>query len=140
MLLGGIISVQMIFSSILKSHDHVKKAVLIDAGVLLLLFAYTLSVMSTNIAFKYDFFEKILCFCLITLLIISFFYFKKYFHSFSSQRYKQALNYGRHIILSAFLIVFLTTGGRILIEYFFDLAVVGYYTFYVRFATPVVML
>ena len=139
-LLGGIVAIQMLLSSILKSHDHVKKAVVTDSAVLLILFFYIVGLNGVGDVFSYDLFELALCSFLFFLLIINILNWWKYRSDFSFQRYVQAVDYGRHIILSAFLVIFLTTGGRILIEYFFDLEAVGYYTFYLRFATLAVII
>jgi len=108
----------------LKSHDQVKKAVVIDSAVLLILFGYIVFLNGTGGAFSYDLFEYVLCGFLFLLLIINILSWNKHRSDFSFQRYAQAIDYGRHIILSAFLVIFLTTGGRIMIEYFFDLEAV----------------
>jgi len=111
-----------------------------DSAVLLILFGYIVFLNGIGGVFSYDLFEYVLCGFLLLLLIINLLNWVKHRSDFSFQRYARALDYGRHIILSAFLVIFLTTGGRILIEYFFDLAAVGYYTFYLRFATLAVIL
>ena len=118
-LLGGIVSIQMLLSSILKSHDHIKKAVIADSAVLLMLFFYIVGLNAVGGVFDYIFFEYALCSFLLILLIINVFCWFKFREDYTFRRYAQALDYGRHIILSAFLVMFLTTGGRILIEYFF---------------------
>jgi len=111
-----------------------------DSAVLLILFGYIVCLNWISGIFSYDLFEYVLCVFLFLLLIINALNWWRHRSDFSFQRYAQAVDYGRHIILSAFLVIFLTTGGRILIEYYFDLEAVGYYTFYLRFATLAVIM
>ncbi len=138
-MLGGIIAMQMMMSSILKSHDQIKKAVLLDAGVLLVLTVYILGLMLIGRQFSYELFNVALGIYLGGLVILFAGKAWQERADFSIAHYKTALNYGCHIVGSAFLVIFLTTGARILIEYFFGLETVGYYTFYLRFATLAVM-
>ena len=140
LLIGGIVSVQALSSSILKSHEVLIKAVIFDGGLFIALNAYNLWLYLSGGVFDVDNLQN--CFALYLLLLTGAyaFLFWKEQSDFSLKKYFETLEFGRHIVFSAFLIICLTGSARIFIEWFLDLEAVGYYGIYFRFAAMTVML
>lgn len=140
LLIGGIVSVQALSSSILKSHEILIKAVIFDGGLFIALNAYNLWLYLSGGVFDVENLQT--CFALYLLLLTGgyAFLFWKGQSDFSFKKYFEALEFGKHIVFSAFLIICLTGSARIFIEWFLGLEIVGYYGIYFRFAAMTVML
>lgn len=140
LLIGGIVSVQALSSSILKSHEVLVRAVIFDGGLFIALNAYNLWLYLSGGLFDVENLQT--CFAIYLFCLTSGygFLFWQEQSDFSFKKYFEALKFGKHIILSAFLIICLTGSARIFIERFLDLETVGYYGIYFRFAAVTVML
>lgn len=140
LLIGGIVAMQVLSSSILKSHEVLLKAILFDGGLFLTLNAYNLWLYSTENPFDVQILQLSFGVYLLFLTLWHGYSFWKRRIDFSFKRYKEALNFGRHLVFSAVLIILLTGSARVFIEHFLDLEAVGYYGFYFRFAAITVLL
>ncbi|MDB4727956.1 hypothetical protein OAF63_04120 [Saprospiraceae bacterium] len=139
-LIGGIIALQVMASVILKSNEILKKAVLFDGGFFLILNVYNFHLWTTGKVFKLEFLQLIFAGYLLLLTSYHGFSFWKSRKDFSLKRYLEAIRFGRHLVLSAFLIICLTGSGRIFIEWFLNFEEVGYYGFYFRFASVTILI
>ena len=139
-LIGAIIALQVLFSAILKSHEKIVKAVFLDGGMFLVVNLYLLYLLGFDKTFNFATFGNILLTYLAFLLLL---FAVQYFQNkgdFSFHRYRQAIHYGKHLVLSSLLIIAITNGARIFIEWFIDLTSVAYYAFYLRFALILLMI
>lgn len=134
-LIGCIIALQVMSSVILKSHEILQKAVLFDGGFFIVLNLYNLQLYFTEGTFDINALQWIFGIYLFLLTSWHGFAFWKNREDFSRKKYFEALRFGRHIVISSFLIICLTGSTRIFIEWFLNLEEVGYYGFYFRFAS-----
>lgn len=135
-----LITNQQFYSTKLKSHESIIKAVIIDSGVyfVLLLFisCVQIGIVSPNIEsisvfiFGYSF----------IYIIYSLFEFNKANKESIFQKHFKILKFSIHFLFGSILIFGITVAGRILAEYFFDMNTVGIYGFYYRLAAIVVIL
>lgn len=139
-LIGGIIAMQVMLSSILKSHERIFPAVFLDGGLFLVLNAYNLWLYATGSTLNFALLEIVFGVYLLLLFGLHLFRFLQSRNDFSWGRYKESLQFGKNLLLSSFLIICLTGSARIFIEYFLSMEQVGIYAFYFRFAAAVVMI
>ncbi|MEM9820732.1 MAG: hypothetical protein AAF985_06655 [Bacteroidota bacterium] len=140
LLIGAIIALQILFSAILKSHEKIIKAVVLDGGMFLVLNVYLLYLFATEGRFEFGAMNGLLMIYLGVLLLLYGQQYLKYRIDFSTLHYRKALNYGRHLVLSSVLIIALTNGARLFIAWFIELEQVAYYAFYLRFALILLMI
>lgn len=140
LLIGGIIAMQVMLSSILKSHERIFPAVFLDGGLFLVLNAYNLWLYTTGATLDFELLEIVFGLYLLILFGLHFVRFLQSRKDFSWAHYGESLQFGKNLLLSSFLIICLTGSARIFIEYFLDMEQVGIYAFYFRFAAAVVMI
>ncbi|MEZ5041037.1 MAG: oligosaccharide flippase family protein [Saprospiraceae bacterium] len=140
LLIGGIIAMQVMLSAILKSHEVLSSAMLLDGGLFLVLNLYNLWLYVSGTSL--DFALLAIAFSSYMLLLwgMHLLRFLNTRSDFSWSRYKEVLGFGKNLLLSSFLIICLTGSARIFIEYFLGMEQVGIYAFYFRFAAAVVMI
>lgn len=140
LLIGGVIAMQVMLSAILKSHEVLFPAMLLDGGLFLVLNLYNLWLYVSGTSLDFALLE--IAFSSYMLLLwgmhlLRFLYTRS---DFSWSSYKEVLDFGKNLLLSSFLIICLTGSARIFIEYFLGMEQVGIYAFYFRFAAAVVMI
>ncbi|MEO1623881.1 MAG: hypothetical protein AAFV25_01895 [Bacteroidota bacterium] len=140
LLIGGIIGIQMMLSFILKSHEIISRAVLLDGGIFLVVNTYNLYIYLSGEVYRFDHLQYLLELYLMALVSISTYHFWINRQDFSWESYRDSLLFGRHLVLSSMIIIGLTNGARILIEYFLGLEQVAFYSFYLRFAVAIILL
>jgi len=140
LLIGGIIAMQVMLSAILKSHETIFPAVFLDGGLFLVLNLYNLWLYISGDTLDFAVLEWVFGLYLLFLFGLHSYRFWLAKSDFSWQRYGIALQFGRNLLVSSFLIICLTGSARILIEYFLGMEQVGIYAFYFRFAAAVVMI
>lgn len=135
-----IIANQVFYSTQLKSHEKPVFAVILDSGIylaLLLFFLFSkLGITDSSIKIINVF---VFVYCLV-YVAYGIFNYRKSKADISLTKYKKILKFSIHLLISTFLIFFITTSGRILVELFFDYEDVGVYAFYFRLAAIVVMI
>lgn len=139
-LLGVIFSMQILLSSILKSHGSMFRAVVMDGGVFLAINCLILYGVFFQQAFSFNDLQWVLWSYALCLYLVNVFWWRRFKADFSKIKYMVAIRYGRHLVLSSFLIILFTGSARIFIEFFIDMETVGYYAFYLRFATITIMI
>lgn len=135
MIIAGSMSLQIINSSILKSHNQNLQGVLFDGGLVSLVTLYVFFLKFTG---QYLNINNMMCLFGLYLTGLTAYNIKeaiKQRKDFSFSKYWEVIMFGKNLVLFSFLFMLLTTGGRIMIEYFFGLTQVGLYTFLLRFAT-----
>lgn len=139
-LISGIITLQALASSILKTHGKIYNAVFFDGGLFIILNACNLFLYLTNSRFNADI--LIIGFAIYLMVLILFFAFRffKERADFQPRHYLETLSFGKNVLFSAFLIMTLTGSARILLEKTAGLEAVGFYGFYFRFAAITVMI
>jgi len=140
LLIGGIIAMQVMLSSILKSHERIFPAVFLDGGLFLVLNAYNLWLYTTGATLDFGLLEIVFGVYLLLLFGLHLVRFLQSRKDFSWNHYGESLRFGKNLLLSSFLIICLTGSARIFIEYFLNMEQVGIYAFYFRFAAAVVMI
>jgi O-antigen/teichoic acid export membrane protein len=138
LLIGGIVALQMLYSSILKSNEVIKVAIVVDAGLYLVLNVFNI-LLWCGFSFSIPLLITLLLSYIVILMAI---YIRKFLKNpkFISENYVTAIKFGLPLILSGFLIIGLTGIARIIIEYFLGLEEVAIYSFYFRIAGVVVMI
>ncbi len=134
-ILGGIIALQILSSVICKSKELVYKAVLLEGGLFLIVNAYNLWVFLTGM--DYDFLILQLG-CLLYLFGFWCWYGYQFYRNredFLWKNYRAVFRFGRSIVLSSILFIALTGGGKLLVGHFLGMEAVGYYAYYLRFAS-----
>ncbi|RMG84292.1 MAG: hypothetical protein D6714_08245 [Bacteroidetes bacterium] len=140
LLIGGVVSIQALSSAMLKSHEILLPAVLADGGLFLVLNGYNLWLYLSGNAFDPGILKLVFTAYLLFLTAWQGWLFWQKRATFSLRKYREVLRFGKHLVLSAFLIICLTGSARLFIEWFLGLEEVGYYGFYFRFAAVTVML
>lgn len=138
--MASVIGMQVLYSTILKSHEVLIPAVLLDGGLFITVNVYNILIYFGILSFSLELLETGLMIYLVGLWII---YFRKYSvikNQFSFKKYKETIDFGKHLVVSSFLIILLTGGARIFIDYFLAIEEVGYYGFYFRLAAITVMI
>ncbi len=139
LIIGGIVAQQVMFSAILKSHEILVRAVLFDGGLFLVLNGYNLFLWLSGAPFQLAVLEGLFAAYFVALTLLHLRRFVLTSWDFSWKAYRTALGFGRHLVVSAFLIICLSGSARIFIEWFLGLEEVGYYGFYFRFAAVTVL-
>ena len=135
-----IIAVQKFYSTILKSQEKINKAVLLEAGIYLILFSFLLgyffNLIQPNI---FNISKAILSYA---MFWVSYSLYK--FHKVNKNqifiKYKKIISFSIHLLLSSSFLFLLTVSGRILSKYFFDYESAGTYGFYFRLSAIVVLI
>jgi O-antigen/teichoic acid export membrane protein len=130
---------QLILSIIYRTNKKSIFAIIIDGSLyiplllygLLVLMEYEYSIIVLN--YLYILYQLI-------LLIIYVFEWKLAEGKVTKEAYLEVLSFGGVIVICGVFSVSLTMGGRLLVEHFFSEATIGYYSFYYRFATAVMLL
>lgn len=135
-----IIALQKFYSTILKSQEKINKAVLLEAGIYLLLFSfligYFLKLIQPNI---FNINIVILSYALF-LVCYSLYKFFKVNKKQIFIKYRRIISFSIHLLFSSSFLFLLTVSGRILSKYFFDYETTGVYGFYFRLAAIVVLI
>ena len=139
-LFGVVFSMQILLSSILKSHGSMFRAVLMDGGVFLMVNALILYYILMQEQFSFYSLQWILMAYALGLFFINVYWWRRFREDYSWVKYLIALRYGKPLVLSSFLIILFTGGGRIFIEIFIDMETLGHYAYYLRFATITIMI
>lgn len=135
-----IIANQQFYSTILKSHESIFKAVFLDAGIYILLVVFVIgsftgllepSIYNINIAI-------IVYGCFFGLYgLWSYILVKK---DQIWTHYKELLGFSFHLLIATAFLFLLTVAGRILTKHFFGFEATGIYGYYFRLAAIVVMI
>lgn len=139
-IMASVIAMQVLYSTILKSHEILIPAVLLDGGLFISINIYNILIYFGVLSFSLELLESGL---MIYLGILWCIYFRKYNvikNQFSLEKYIETIHFGKHLVVSSFLIILLTGGARIFIDYFLAIEEVGYYGFYFRLAAITVMI
>lgn len=135
-----IIAIQKFYSTILKSQEKINKAVLLEAGIYLILFSFLLgyffNLIQPNI---FNISKAILSYALFWVSY-SLYKFYKVNKNQIFIKYKKIISFSIHLLLSSSFLFLLTVSGRILSKYFFDYESAGIYGFYFRLAAIVVLI
>lgn len=134
-----IFSLQILASTLSKTQEKIYSAVFIDGAFFILLNSYNLYLYCYSASASLPILQLLL---LLQITLLALFYgyrFSKSKADFTWQKYKAALQFGRPILLSTFLILGLTATGRIFAGYYFDLAAVAIYGIYFRLAAVVII-
>lgn len=135
-----IIAVQKFYSTILKSQEKINKAVLLEAGIYLILFSFLLgyffNLIQPNI---FNISKAILSYAMFWVSY-SLYKFYKVNKNQIFIKYKKIISFSIHLLLSSSFLFLLTVSGRILSKYFFDYESAGTYGFYFRLAAIVVLI
>jgi len=131
---------QTMMSTILKSHGKVLQAVFTDGLGLLITNIYVVSLLISGGQFSFDVLQTLHTIYLFVLMGIFGFNWWSPKNDFTTKRYGRAIVYARPVVIASILVIGLTGSARILAEFFFGVEAVGYYSFYLRFATLTVML
>lgn len=138
--LGAAFANQIIISAILKSENQNNLSVIVDTGVYSIMFLFFLLCYSGVVEFSQVLWQLLL---LLYLFITTFFYhFKriKGIKKLKIKHYKKIYKFGVLILISAPLLVLLTSSSRIYIEHFLDYSYVGIYSFYFRLSTIILVI
>ncbi|MEG0796746.1 MAG: hypothetical protein RR397_09645 [Odoribacter sp.] len=137
-LFTAIFALQRLYSTILKSHDKGHLAVLYDGGyyfvlatviIVAILFKATQPVLSLRIGMEFY------LLALIILFICKFIESQtKNIKELICKDYPHILKYSVHLIISGFIIFWLTSNSKIYIKYLLGYEQVGIYSFYFRMA------
>ena len=117
-LFGVIFSMQILLSSILKSHGSMFRAVIMDGGVFLIINILILFCILFQRQFSFYNLQWVLMAYAIGLFFINVYWWQRFRADYSWVKYRVALRYGKPLVLSSFLIILFTGGGRIFIEIF----------------------
>lgn len=135
-----IIANQQFLSVKLKSHEHIFRAVFLDAGLYVLLMIFVIGGL-TGIM------KPTIYNINLGVLIYGFFFgiyaigaFVRVKKDYIFARYFEVLKFSSHLLLSTFFLFLLTVSGRILTKHFFDYETTGIYGYYYRLAAIVVMI
>lgn len=135
-----IIAVQKFYSTILKSQERINKAVLLEAGIYVILFSFLLgyffNLIQPNI---FNISKAILSYAMLWVFC-SLYKFYKVNKNQIFIKYKKIISFSIHLLLSSSFLFLLTVSGRILSKYFFDYESAGIYGFYFRLAAIVVLI
>jgi O-antigen/teichoic acid export membrane protein len=135
-----IIAVQKFYSTILKSQEKINKAVLLEAGIYLILSSFLLgyffNLIQPNI---FNISKAILSYAMFWVSY-SLYKFYKVNKNQIFIKYKKIISFSIHLLLSSSFLFLLTLSGRILSKYFFDYETTGVYGFYFRLAAIVVLI
>lgn len=135
-----IIAVQKFYSTILKSQEKINKAVLLEAGIYVILFSFLLgyffNLIQPNI---FNISKAILSYAMLWVFC-SLYKFYKVNKNQIFIKYKKIISFSIHLLLSSSFLFLLTVSGRILSKYFFDYESAGTYGFYFRLAAIVVLI
>lgn len=135
-----IIAVQKFYSTILKSQERINKAVLLEAGIYVILFSFLLgyffNLIQPNI---FNISKAILSYAMFWVSY-SLYKFYKVNKNQIFIKYKKIISFSIHLLLSSSFLFLLTVSGRILSKYFFDYESAGIYGFYFRLAAIVVLI
>lgn len=140
LLLGGIVFCQCLSASILKSHEKIFTAVFIEAGILLFLNGYNFYLWMTYGVVDFTLLRQLFTIYITLFFCTNLYWFIMYKNKCRLHNYLVALQYGKPIVLAAFLIIWLTGGARVFIEYFLGLELVGIYSIYIRLTGIMLML
>jgi len=139
-IMASVIGMQVLYSTILKSHEVLIPAILLDGGIFILINIYNILIYLGVLSFSFETLETGL---MIYMMVLWGIYFREYNvikNQFTVKKYKEAIHFGKHLVASSFLIILLTGGARIFIYYFLEIKEVGYYGFYFRLAAIIVMI
>ncbi|MEM6964287.1 MAG: hypothetical protein AAF573_05945 [Bacteroidota bacterium] len=140
LLMGSVFAMQALYSTILKSHEILIPAIFLDGGFFLSVNVYNGLLYSEVVDFSIEMLETGLMIYVSFLWVLYFREFIVIKKQFTLEKYRKALHFGKHLVLSAFLIILLTGGARIFIERFLAIEEVGYYGFYFRLASATVLI
>ncbi len=137
--LGGLVAIQLIKSSIQKSHEQIQVASVLDSGVYYFLCIYL--AIKSLLGMPFQVFDLVLPFG--SYLFVMFIWsLKDYLTSkgdYNKKRYKESIAFGITVVISGFLMNGLVMGGRVAVEYFLGFEQVAYYGFYFRLAAVIVI-
>lgn len=134
-----LISNQMFYSTRLKSHEINTKAILVDAGLYLVLLASLGFGLLTD-SISLDLFNRSIQ---VYTVFYAFYAIYKYLQTDTDKisfHYKKILKYSVHLLLSSFLLFAITVSGRMTVKEFIGDEAVGIYGYYFRLAAIVVMI
>ncbi|HIP49378.1 MAG TPA: hypothetical protein EYG92_10505 [Lutibacter sp.] len=134
-----LISNQMFYSTQLKSHEINTKAVLVDAGLyIVLLTSLGFGLMTKSISI--ELFNKSIQFYTVFYVVYAVYKYFKTEHRLITTHYKKILKYSVHLLLSSFLLFAITVSGRMTVKEFIGDEAAGIYGYYFRIAAIVVMI
>lgn len=129
---------QLILSSIHKTENKPNIAVLLDGGLYIPILIAALYILIINdasinsLSFLFFIYQVII----LLLFIIKW---KNTDKKLTTYRFKSIYIFGVNVFISGVFVIILTLGGRLIIEGFFNTTSVGYYSFYYRLASVVVL-
>ncbi|WP_186434418.1 hypothetical protein [Lutibacter sp. Hel_I_33_5] len=135
-----IIANQQYFSTKLKSHENIFKAVFLDAGLYFLLFVFVIGHYSKLISPSINNISFGVLLYAITFAIFGLIKIIKTEKNNIFNHYIKILKFSFHILVSSSFLFFLAVCGRILTKHFFGYEATGIYGFYFRLAVIVVMI
>ncbi len=135
-----IIANQLFYSVQFKSHERIKLAVLLDAGIYFLLGFYLIGSILGMVSLSIENLSLgILLYALLYVVLSLFNLFRSYNEN-SVNNYKRIINFSIHLLISSVFLFALTVSGRVLAKHFFGYDEAGLYGFYYRLAAIVVMI
>lgn len=139
-IIGTIFSIQSMLSAISKTHNRIVTAVLLDAGIYLILMLYVVYILLSNSVLSISALKTIFITYLLFLSATICILFVANKKLISWEGYKEILQYAYQFVISSFLIISLTGSTRVFIEHLLGLKDVGVFSFYFRMASIVVMI
>jgi O-antigen/teichoic acid export membrane protein len=135
-LFSAIFSLQRLYSSILKCNDKGYIGVLYDSGYYFILAVLILLCLAVNINNPLQWLQYFMESYMIGLIAVFFVQYRKHANKPLSDVLKydcrEILKYSVHLIISGFIIYWLTSSARIYIKIFMGYEQIGIYSFYFR--------
>lgn len=135
-----IIANQMFFSTKLKSHSNIFRAVFLDAGIYILLLFFIIGYYLKLITPSINNISVSLFFYGCVFVVNAFYRFIRESKKTIFNHYKKILKFSIHLLISSLFLFLLTVSGRILSKHFFGYEATGIYGFYFRLSAIVVMI
>ncbi|MBQ4801409.1 oligosaccharide flippase family protein [Aquimarina sp. MMG015] len=137
-IISYIISNQVIYSIRFKSSEKILKATLIDSGLYIaLLLGY--------IVLSFSDFSDLNILIIVLLVYVMFFIIMtlREFYNVDKNliiiKFLKLVKYGLPLVVSGFLMIFISNSGRIVVDFFLDPEDVGIYSFYFRISSLVLI-
>lgn len=137
--IGVVLSNQLFIATYYKLFGNSILSVVIDCGLYILLLIFILLLYFNIMIFDFKYWNSLL---LIYCLFLCFKYHLPFIVSkqvFTINELLKIFNYSSYIVLTLFLTSLLNTSTRIYIEYFINYSNVGFYSFYIRIASAIII-
>ena len=135
-----IVANQLFYSVQLKSNERIYSAVLLDAGIYMLLAGFSLGYLLEIIKLTINNISFGILIYAILYLLVALINLIKANKKEILEKYKKIIRFSIHLLISSVFLFALTVSGRVLAKHFFGYEESGLYGFYYRLAAIVVMI